>query len=107
MSNLTPGNFLSFNKICEDNKINIDGDYIDNLQLLLSIYKKNKDITLISMILFLTDCHFYNFNEKMKDNLEKTIENKSFVINNINKFIDFNLNQTSLINSINNKLSNG
>ena len=59
------------------------------------------------MILFLTDYHFYNLKEKKNDNIEKIIEDKSFVISNINKFIAYNLNQNSLINAISNKLSNG
>ena len=74
---------------------------------MLSVYKKNKDANLINMILFLTDYHFYIHEAKRKNNLEKTINDKSFVIKNINEFIKFNLNQTSLINSINNRLSNG
>ncbi len=106
-SNLTPGNFLSFNKICEENKINIEGDFLENLEILLHLYKKNKNINLINMILFLTDFHFYNLKEKKNDNIEKVIEDKSFVISNIDKFIAYNLNQNSLINAINNKLSNG
>ena len=105
--NLTPGNFLSFNKICEENKVNIEGNYLENLNLLFSIYKKNKDINLINMILFLTDYHFYNCNKKKKENLDKIMEDKSFVLKNINKFIEFNLNQISILNSINNRLSNG
>ena len=106
-SNLTPGNFLSFNKICEENKINVDGEILQNLEILLNFYKKTKNINLINMILFLTDYHFYNLKEKRNDNIEKIIENKSFVISNINKFITYNLNQNSLINAISNKLSNG
>ena len=106
-SNLTPGNFLSFNKVFEENKINIDEDFLKNLEILLNLYKKTKNINLINVILFLTDCHFYNLQEKKIDNIERVIENKSFVINNINKFIMYNLNQNSLINAINNKLSNG
>ena len=106
-SNLTPGNFLSFNKICEENKINVDEDFLQNLKILLNSYKKNKNINLINMILFLTDYHFYNLKEKKNDNIEKIIEDKSFVISNINKFIAYNLNQNSLINAISNKLSNG
>ena len=106
-SNLTPGNFLSFNKIFEENKINVDEDFLKNLEILLNLYKKTKNINLINVILFLTDCHFYNLQEKKNDNIERVIENKSFVINNINKFIVYNLNQNSLINAINNKLSNG
>ena len=105
--NLTPGNFLSFNKICEENKVNIEGNYLENLNLLFSIYKKNKDINLINMILFLTDYHFYNCNKKKKKKLQKIMEDKSFVLKNINKFIEFNLNQISILNSINNRLSNG
>ena len=104
---LTPGDFLSFNEICKENEINIDDDYLRNLNLLLSIYKKNKNISIINMILFLTDYYFYNRKEKKQENLDKVMNDKSYVINNINKFIDFNLNQTSLINSINNKLFNG
>ena len=106
-SNLTPGNFLSFNKIFEENEINTDEDFLINLEILLNLYKKNKNIDLINIILFLTDYYFYNLKEKKIDNIERVLENKSFVINNINKFISYNLNQSSLINAINNKLSNG
>ena len=106
-SNLTPGNFLSFNKIFEENKINVEEDFLKNLEILLNLYKKTKNMNLINVILFITDCHFYNLQEKKIDNIERVIENKSFVINNINKFISYNLNQNSLINAINNKLSNG
>ena len=104
---LTPGDFLSFNEICKKNEINIDDDYLRNLKLLLSIYKKDKNISIINMILFLTDYYFYNCKEKKQDNLDKVMNDKSYVINNINKFIELNLNQTSLINSINNKLFYG
>ena len=40
-----------------------------------------------------------------KFNFEKIIENKNFVIDNINKFFIFNLNQNSLITAINNKIN--
>tara|TARA_B100000965_G_scaffold259891_1_gene219122 strand:- start:169 stop:1104 length:936 start_codon:yes stop_codon:yes gene_type:complete len=106
-SNLTPGNFLSFNKIFEENKINTGENFLKNLEILLNLYKKTKNIDLINIILFLTDYYFYSLQEKKIDNIERVIENKSFVINNINKFISYNLNQSSLINAINNKLSNG
>ena len=106
-SNLTPGNFLSFNKIFEENKINTGENFLKNLEILLNLYKKTKNIDLINIILFLTDYYFYSLQEKKIDSIERVIENKSFVINNINKFISYNLNQSSLINAINNKLSNG
>ena len=104
--NLSPGNFLTFNRICIENKIQVDKSFLQNLHTLLSLYKKSKDINLINMILYLTDYYFKNIQEKKINNIEKVVENKLFVLNNINKFITFNLNQNSLINSITNKLSN-
>ncbi len=106
-SNLTPGNFLIFNKICEENKIDINGKFLKNLNILFNKYKKDKDLNLINMILFLTDYYFYNLQQKKIHNIDKTIENKSFVINNINNFLRYNINQNSLLNAINNKLSHG
>ena len=106
-SNLSPGNFLIFNKIFEENKINVDEDFLKNVETLLNLYKKTKKINLINVILFLTDCYFYNLQQKKIDTIESVIENKSFVIKNINKFIVYNLNHNSLINAINNKLYNG
>ncbi len=106
-SDITPGNFLFFNKICEDNKVDLNESFLKNIEILLNLYKKNKSMSLINMILFLIDYHFYNLEKKKIDDFEKVYENKSFVINNINKFFAYNLNQNSLINAINNKLSNG
>ena len=62
-SNLSPGNFLIFNKIFEENKINVDEDFLKNVETLLNLYKKTKNINLINVILFLTDCHFYNLQQ--------------------------------------------
>ena len=103
---ISPGNFLSFNSICIENKINIDEDYLQNLKKLFLLYKKSKDKNLINLILFLTDYYFYKLEKKNLVNIEKIIDMKSFVISNINKFLTFNLNQNSLINAINNKLLN-
>ena len=105
--NLTPGNFLKFNKIFQENEINLDENFIKNLEILLNLYKKTKNIDMINIILLLTDYHFYNLRKNKFESIEEVIENKSFVIDNINKFVAYNLNQNSLINAINNKLSNG
>ena len=56
--NLTPGYFLKFNYLYKEYKISVEGDFIKNLTLLLNIYKKNKDIMFIDMILFLADYYF-------------------------------------------------
>ena len=60
--NLTPGNFLIYNSICQENKININDDYISNLTTLLNLYKKSKNINFFNMILFLNDFYFFKQN---------------------------------------------
>ena len=106
-SSITPGNFISFNKIFEENEINLNDDFQKNLVKLLNLYKKNKNKNFINIILFITENYFYNLRIKKNYNIGKIIENKSFVIKNINNFITYNLNQNSVINAINNKLLNG
>ena len=104
--NLSPGNFLSFNEILSGNKIDINGKFLLNLEKILNLYKKNKNIDFINLILFITEYYFSNLIKKNSKNIEQIIENKSFVIDNINNFVIYNLNQNSLINSINNKIFN-
>ena len=58
-------------------------------------------------VLFLTgtDEHGQKIEKEAKKN--KVYELKSFVLDNLNKYLTFNLNQNSLINAINNKLNYG
>ena len=103
--NLTPGNFFIFNQICIDNKIDIHDDYLKNISLLFTLYKKDKNFDFINMAIFLTNYYFYNINKKDK-NIEKLIDDKSFIINNINKLILYNLNYKSVVQAINNRILN-
>ena len=52
-SQLTPGNFIKFNYIFEEFDINLENGFIENLSLLLNLYKKHKDILFINT-------HFFN-----------------------------------------------
>jgi hypothetical protein len=45
-------------------------------------------------------------NIKKNKNLENNINDRNFIVNNINKFVTYNLNQNSLINALSEKLSN-
>ena len=107
LHDISPGSFCVFNDICETNNINIDDHFVDSLENILNLYKKTKDINLVNFIFFLTDIFFHNKIIEKKDKFEKIYEIKNHVINDINKFIVFNLNQKSFLNSINNRLSNG
>lgn len=104
---LTPGNFIKFNYIFKEYNISINNEFSDNLSLLLNLYKKSKDVLIIDIVFFLADLYFKNLNNKKVMNNDKIYELKSFVINNLDKYFTFNLNQNSLINAINNKLNHG
>ena len=105
-SDLSPGQFLKFNYICDENNILLDGNFINNLTVLLNLYKKDKNIIFIDMISFLTDNYFNILRQKNLFTSEKIIEYKRFVLDNINKFFLYNLNQNALLNNINSKINN-
>ena len=79
----------------------------DNLSKLLSLHKKNKEILFIDIIFYLSDFYFRNLKDQDILKNDKVYELKSFVLDNLNKYLTFNLNQNSLINAINNKLNYG
>ncbi len=105
ISNISPGNFFSFNQIAAENEINIEDNFLKNFEKLLILYKKTKNFKIINFILYLTDIYFLKLNLENKQ-FEKNIDDKRFIINNINNFISFNLNQTSLLNNINDRIAN-
>ena len=104
-SQLTPGHYIKFNYIYDENQISLDGDFLKNLDILLNLYKKDKDIIFIDMMSFLTDNYFNTLKDKKSLSNEKVIEYKRFVLENIKKFFLYNLNQNALLNNINNKIN--
>ena len=58
------------------------------------------------MILFIANAHFYSLRKDSIEDLDTIIENKLFVLKNIDMFVKNNLNQNSLYNAISNKLIN-
>ena len=104
--NISPGSFLKFNFICENNNTSLNDDFLKNLSVILNLYKKNKDVMYVDFILFLADCYFNKLRVNNVISSKKIIEYKSFVFENINKFFLYNLNQNALLNAINNKIIN-
>ena len=105
-SQLSPGNFIKFNYIFDEYEINTDKDFLRNLTIILDLYKKNKEVIFIDMILFLTNSYFNNAIDKKLFSNDKIIENKNFIFENINKFFLHNLNQNGLLNTIDCKINN-
>ena len=105
-SKLSPGNFLKFNHLCHDLNISPINNFVENLSLLLNLYKKNKDNLFINLIFFITDYYFKSLKAKSILKSDKIFETKNFVFDNLNNYMLYNLNQNSLINAVNEKLKN-
>ena len=103
-SKLSPGNFIKFNYLLSENDISLNTDFIENLSLLLNLYKKHKDILFVNLIFFIADYFFNDLCKKNKIKKDKVFEIKNYVFDNLNNFLLFNINQTSLLNTLRNKL---
>ncbi len=106
-SQLTPGNFIKFNYICNEYNIQINNDFIENLTLLLNLYKKNKNSLFIDLTFYLAEFYFKSIKNDGTVKSNKIYEIKAFILENLNKYITFNLSQNSFINAINNKIKHG
>jgi DNA polymerase III subunit delta' len=106
-SKLTPGNYIKYNYICNEYGISPNNKFLDNLSLLLDLYKKKKDFLFIKLIFYLADLYFKNLKDKNIVSSENVFEMRNFVLDNLNKYLTFNLNHNSLINALNNRLNNG
>ena len=97
---VSPGNFLRINYFFVEKKIDIKGDPISNLSKILNFYKKEKDIFYRDLLLFFADYYLIINKSEKTSNKKKFIENRSFVVKNINDFFLYNLSQNTLLNSL-------
>ena len=104
-SQLSPGNFVKFNYICKEYNIIPTNDFIENLRLLLNLYKKNKDMLFINLIFFIADNYLKILKDKNLFKNDKIFEIKNYIFDNLNNFMLYNINQNSLINAVNDKLN--
>ena len=100
-SKLTPGNYLRYNKILLDDKININDDLISNLKKLFKLNKLKKDEDYLNFAIYLVDQYYFNIsrNSTKVDNINKKRINIIRKIHDSNKF---NLNHTNLLVEIEN-----
>ena len=63
-SYLTPGNFIKFNHLCLEHRVSLEGVFLENLSLLLNLYKKNKNILFINLLSFIADFYFKDLKKK-------------------------------------------
>ena len=103
---ISPGNYIKFNHIFNENKINPDNKFIHNINLILNLYKKEKNILYKDLLIFFTEYYFKTIN--IYNNVDKLeiIEKRNFLLKNINDFFFYNLSQNSFLQSIENNISN-
>ena len=96
----TPGNFLRFNYIFNNNSLDINEKFLTNFSNILRIYKKEKDIFYKEMLLFFVEYNFQKLKSQgMLDN-KKLIEKRLMILQNINDFFLYNLNQNTLLSNL-------
>ena len=103
---LTPGLLLKYSLLSIKYKIDINDNILSKLNKLLYSYKKNKDKDLLNMSFYLINNFFYKLVKKNKNKTSFLIDLKLNITNNINDFTIYNLNLSSVLNSIDKKLKN-
>ncbi len=99
-SSVTPGLFLNFNHICQKFNIDIKDNYLNNLKLVLDLYKKDKKTNYIKLSEFIIDNHF-NFLSKKEVSKKVVYYNiKTLILNHLNNFVKLNLSINSFFNLI-------
>ena len=105
-NNLSPGQFLKYNQIYLKHKINKNDNIFIKLNILINAYKKEKNKSLISLAYFLIDHFFINKIKNNEKDIDFLLNTKSSIIKIINDFVQFNLNISSVLNTIKIKLNN-
>ena len=96
----TPGNFLRFNYIFNNNSLDINEKFLTNFSNILRIYKKEKNIFYKEMLLFFVEYNFQKLKSQGMLNNKKFIEKKLMILQNINDFFLYNLNQNTLLSNL-------
>ena len=106
INTLTPGLFLEFNEILNQNNITSDTVIFESISALLKVYKKSKNLIIINLCSFLVEQHFHKLIIQNSKNINTLISLKNNIIKNFKNLVEFNLNVTSVLNSIEIKLKN-
>jgi len=100
--NISPGNFLVYNEICNQKKLDLSQNFLENMEILLNFYKKEKNSNYINLLLFYTELYFYKLRIEKSFKFEKISNKRIFVLENINKFVNNTVNQKTLSQIVNN-----
>ena len=105
-NNISPGKFLNFNNICLDQEINTNEISITDINSLFLLYNKEKKIIYIDLAKYLIEEYFLLKQSLKKNSYNDLINIKIKIFKLINDYIIFNINQKSLLNTINENIKN-
>ena len=99
-SSISPGSFLNFNYLCEKYNIDLSKNYLNNLRLVLDLYKKNKQANYIKLSEYIIDRHFNHLSEREHSKTFIYYNIKTLILNHLNNFVKLNLSINSFFNLI-------
>ena len=103
---ISPGLFLEYNYLLIKNNLHVESNFIQKLEKLLNLYKKDKDQKLISLAINMTESHFFYLYQKNVNKPMELNEVKNKIIYSINNFVKFNLNLKTVFSSIKSQFNN-
>jgi len=103
---LSPGNLIRFNKICLDSNILDNLNVLSKCKKLLFLFKTNKDINNIKLLNYFIETYFYDLCKNDQINIEIYNNAKNKVLYSIDDFVKYNLNINSTLNTLETIFSN-
>ena len=94
---VSPGNFLKFNYAFNKHKLKINDKFFTNFNIIIKIFKKEKDFFFKDLLLFLVEYKFQKSIQKGVFVNNRLIEKKLLIFQKINDFFLYNLNQNTLL----------
>ena len=98
---LTPGNYLNYNRIIIDEKLDINDNLITNVEKLIKLSKLKKDIIYLNFAIYLINKYFF-FKVKNEPFEDIFNEKRINIIKMIHEANKLNLNNANLITEIEN-----
>ena len=98
--NVSPGYYLIFSHFFQLYKIDLKNNYLDNLDILLKTLKNENKFLHRDLILFYVE--YYLQKKKLSNSLNnfQYIQKRSIIMEKINDYFLYNLNQKTLLNSL-------
>tara|TARA_Y100000992_G_C21190277_1_gene455238 strand:+ start:63 stop:980 length:918 start_codon:yes stop_codon:yes gene_type:complete len=98
---LTPGSYLKYNQILEDEKMSLKDKLISNIEKLFKSYKQKKNIEYLNFAIYLVNQYYFEIS-KTQSNVTTINEKRVNIIKKIQETNKLNLNQANLITEIEN-----